>query len=381
VSRRILTPTITAPLFAAHYLGDYEAIILEPNWGSLTGLSSLPSPGYQFEWDEPAVRGVIVSLERRAAELDSFLRGGGILIVKLQPEASLYSTNQFSGTETLRVTSLSWVISKVPQLWLIAHAGHSPFVTGSGREMIIRELDHPFEGAIRAATGYSALVSNRVLKMEGCVLLATTRIGDPLAFEIPVGTGNVFLLPSGVDDAQLEGALDELLAERERYRQTWVLPQEVGLQEAEDALRADARSKIADLAVQRKAIADLRVSVMSGNVNLARAIDYYESGTAATRPIDRAMQDLHKLVDLLEDYFGGSEDGLATGLGVPKSRFKYIKKLANQPQLDFRHAKSGDTEGPDAAQIQLARDDALVLVQRFVEHCYSEELGRRSKLD
>lgn len=184
-----------------------------------------------------------------------------------------------------------------------------------------------------------------------------------------------------MDDKQLDRALDELLAARERYRQTWVLTQESGLLEAEATVRAEARSKIADLAAQRKAIADRRVSVMNGNINLARAIGYYESGTSATRPIANAMQDLHKLVDLLEDYFGGSEEGLATALGVPKSRFKNIKKLANQPQLDFRHAKSGETEGADKAALERAREDAHDLVHRFVEYCYAEDLGRESKRD
>jgi hypothetical protein len=216
------------------------------------------------------------------------------------------------------------------------------------------------------------------MQMEACILLATSRIGDPVAVEIPVGDGLVFLLPSGVDDQQLETALEEILALRDRHRQTWLLPEEASLIEAESAIRAEARSKLADLVAQQKAIADLRASVMRENVNLARAISYYENGTSATRPIQRGMQDLHKLVDLLEDYFGGSEDGLASGLGVPKSHFKHIKKLANQPQLDFRHARSGETEGADAAEIEQGRNDARALVVRFVEYCYYEELSRRS---
>lgn len=131
-----------------HYLGDYEAIVLEPDWHSMMGVDSLPEPGYQGEIDERILRGIIATLELRAAELEAFLKGGGILIAKILPEASVYSTNRYSGHEIARATSLNWLISKVPPLWLVASSGHSPFVPGSGREIVIRELDHPFEAAL-----------------------------------------------------------------------------------------------------------------------------------------------------------------------------------------------------------------------------------------
>lgn len=75
---------------------------------------------------------------------------------------------------------------------------------------------------------------------------------------------------------------------------------------------------------------------------------------------------------------GGSEDALAAALGVPKSRFKHIKKLANQKELDFRHATSGEPIGADAADIQQAREEARELVQKFIELLCDEEAKRRA---
>jgi hypothetical protein len=255
--------------------------------------------------------------------------------------------------------------------------GTRVFTTGSGREIKIREYDHPLEGVIRGASGYAGQIAKELFDLPDPILLATTRIGDPIAAEINVGAGLVLLLPNGVDAKELAAALDEMIGARERHRQTWRLPRESALIEEEKAVRTELREKLANLDEEAGKLADLRLSVMN-EVNVARAIGYYENGTSATRPIDRAMQDLYKLVDMLEDYFGGSEDKLAAGLGVPKSLFKaHIKKLANQAQLDFRHAESGEVVGADVAEVEQARRDAKDLVQRFIEYRCEEEQKRR----
>ncbi len=207
--------------------------------------------------------------------------------------------------------------------------------------------------------------------------MATTRIGDAVAAEMSVGEGLVLLVPSGVDDAQLLTALEEILVARERYRESWLLPEEAALNQAEAELLEATRKRRAEYAARARALRELRGSVMQ-DVDVRRAIGYYENGVSATRAIKTAMYDLYKLVELLEDNLGGSEDSLVSELGVDKSIFKRIKKLANQKQLDFRHAKSGETEGADAADIQQARDDARVLVQKFIEYRYAEQVRRRA---
>ncbi len=188
----------------------------------------------------------------------------------------------------------------------------------------------------------------------------------------------MFLVPSGVDDKELVAAVEKILATRERQRDTWHLREEAVLIEEEAAIRAETRDRVASLLKRRQELADLRVAVMRSNVNLARAVKYYENGSSS-RPIDSAMHDLYKLVELLEDYFGGSEEKLAAALNVPKALFKDgIKRLANQTPLNFRHAKSGKTEGADVAKVDQARDAAHTLVQLFIEYCCAEELEKRA---
>jgi hypothetical protein len=318
-----------------------------------------------------------VKLLQRTNELELFLKSGGVVVIKVQPRSILFATDLYD--ERHEVDSTEWVNAAVAEFGYVRNRGKPLVVPGSGREILIRELDHPFESVIRRANGYTGRIPAELFELAEPVLVATTRIGDPVAAEISVGAGLVLLLPSGVDGAELLKVLEGLLSSRERHRQTWLMPKEVALTEEDKAVRAETRDRLASIATQQQDLAELRATVMK-DLNVTRAVDYYESGTSATRPIERAMQDLYKLVELLEHYFGGSEEKLASGLGVPKSRFKHIKKLANQPKLDIRHAESGETEGADVAEVQQAREDAQTLVQRFIEHRCDEEVKLRAAL-
>ncbi len=379
LEHRIFRAAVDQPLSTAHYLGDYEALVISPDWESLFGTYTGPPPGQDQETTHDAVFETKAMFERRTAELAALLSAGGVMVVKVQPPSTMWAKNPYLRNRTDGVDTTEWITAVVPQLEMARLAAKidSPFIVGSGREITIRELDHPLATVINEASGYSGRIAKQLFEVGDTVLLATSRIGDPIAAEISVGKGLVLLLPSGVDNVQLEAGLDEILDTRERYRQMWLLPEEAALIEEEKAMRADARHKLADLSQRAHELAEIRQSVAKG-VDIARAIGYYENGTSATRPIKQAMVDLYKLVELLEGNFGGSEEALASGLAVPKSLFKHIKKLANQKELDFRHATSGETEGADAKEIEQARDDARALVQRFIEQSCAEELKRRA---
>jgi hypothetical protein len=381
VKRNILHATSILPLKDARYLGDYEAIVIDLRWGSLMAFEGA-APGGSLEIAEKLAEQTYAVLEQRSKELESFLAGGGVLVAKVHPASTVWGRGPRYNALTFEVDSTYWLVSQVYPLRYVSVAGYGPpLLPGTGHEIVIREVGHPLETVIAEANEYTGIVAKQALDIDGAVLLATTRIGDPIAAELPVGTGQVFLLPSGVDDNKLMVVLEEILSTRERHRQTWLLPEEVALIADENALRTGTRDKLKSLSVRQKALAELRSSAIRGNLNLSRAITYFENGTSASRPIKNAMQDLHKLVDLLEDYFGGSEDDLALGLGVTKSTFKQIKKLANQPIHDSRHAKTGEIEGPAAAEVDMARENARVLVQRFVEHCCDKEVNNRASAE
>jgi hypothetical protein len=381
MARNVLRTSFTQPLKDARYLGDYEAIVVDLRWDSIAGIN-VAAPGETKQVPDGFAEATLAMLEQRSSELARFLHGGGVLVAKVQPSATLWERGSNYSSPTIEVDSTYWLVSKVRSLdYVVSRLGVSALLPGPGRQIDIREVGHPLETVIREASGYTGIIAKEVFEFEDSVLLlATTRIGDPVAAEIPVGDGLVFLVPSGVDEKTLIGALEEILATRERHRSIWLLPEEAALIAEEKALRVDTRERLKALGVRQQAIGDLRAWVMKSNLNVSRAIRYYESGTSATVPVQRAMQDLHKLVDLLEGYFGGSEQALAARLSVPKSHFKHIKKLANQPKLDFRHATSGETEGADVAEVEQARQDARALMQRFIEVCVEEEVKSRSQV-
>ncbi len=378
MARRILLPSFTEPLTKARYLGDYEAIVVSLDWGSLIGLNG-PRPGQTGQVAPETVIEAQQALAERSRELVRFLESGGVLVVKVEAASLMWGQGSYP-SPTVEVDSLSWISSQVYPLLFSSFGdnGRSAFQTGRGHEIDFQELDHPLEAVIHGAREYKGRIHKDVFEVADATVLATTRIGDPVAGEILFGPGLVFLVPSGVDNKELVAAVEKILATRERQRDTWHLREEAVLIEEEAAIRAETRDRVASLLKRRQELADLRVAVMRDNVNLARAIKYYENGTSS-RPIDSAMHDLYKLVELLEDYFGGSEEKLAAALNVPKALFKDgIKRLANQPPLNFRHAKSGKTEGADVAKVDQARDAAHTLVQLFIEYCCAEELEKRA---
>jgi hypothetical protein len=377
VPRPTLHTTVKTPLSDAHYLGDYEGIILDPTWEALLGFKDGPAPGREEEKEHGLVQTISRVLTTRATELETFLLAGGVLVAKVQPTAGLYAKNMYTSAVTARVDTIGWLAEPIPPMGYAMELRSWPFIEGSGAEIVIREPGHVLESLILSATKYTARLAPELFIRKGTTVLATTRIGDPIAAEIAVGNGLVLLIPSGVDEDQLRADFEEILAMRERYRSSWLLPEEMVVIEEDKALLDETRSKREALRQQAEGLAKIRASVMS-TVDVKRAIAYYESGTSAARPVKQAMVDLYKLVELLEGFFGGSEGGLASGLAVPKTRFKHIKKLANQKELDFRHATSGEIVGADVAEVEQAREDARVLVQKFVERCSAQEIQRRT---
>lgn len=375
MSHRILVTSPTNPLVDANYLGDYDAIVLEPTWTALFGFKDAPEPGLEAERDDKVVRGIEHVLKTRGKELDQFLAAGGLLVIKARPTSGLFS--RYPSATSTHVDTIRWMADAITPIAYVIALHQWPFIEGKGSEIIPREPGHAFEELLRTSTGYTARLDPQLMHFDGTTVLAESKIGDPVAAEITVGEGTAFILPSGLDATALIVRLEELLDTRDRFRSQWRLPEEIALIEAERDLLDQTRSQREVLTAKLRGFEEIRASVMK-TTDVARAVAYYEAGTSATRPIKQAMVDLYKLVELLEGYYGGSEDELATSLGVPKTRFKHIKKLANQKQLDFRHATSGATEGADAAEVEQARADAKFLVQRFIERCSAEEGNRRA---
>jgi hypothetical protein len=98
-----------------------------------------------------------------------------------------------------------------------------------------------------------------------------------------------------------------------------------------------------------------------------------QEGTSAAR----IMQDLYKLIELLEHLYGG-EHALPEALGVDLTRIKRVKRLANEEKYDLRHADSKETQAVRPPEVQDALEVGRDLVQRFLDRRYREESDRTS---
>ncbi len=106
-----------------------------------------------------------------------------------------------------------------------------------------------------------------------------------------------------------------------------------------------------------------------------RAIDYYLSAARPGVTPERALARLYKLCEMLEDYFDAGEKGLAERLGMPLSRIKDVKKLANRPEHDARHANAGATSDVTPGELVEALEIAREMIQRFIAARYQERTG------
>jgi hypothetical protein len=213
-----------AELFSAESLASYDAVLLDPK-----GIPRLWEGQARLEGDG-AWRlypgqdlGLSRALERlfslRREELSDLLqRGGGLLVVRVRPEGSAV---EIAGHPPRRITPYSLL----PRLSLVADPHHLSlpqglrFVPRRGRDISWLEPAHPLAPYLEAflSAGYEAVLVSSLgapLSAFGRVL-AKNRVGDALAWDLPVGTGRILFLPSfpGADPRRAGEILIPALAE------------------------------------------------------------------------------------------------------------------------------------------------------------------------
>jgi hypothetical protein len=368
-----LTHDQAGTLSSAEYLGEYAAIVLEPTWKEMAGMDS-PPPGMTKEVEGRVVDQVDRFLKRRSLELRDFLRLDGVLVVKLELPSGLFFPGNMTEVSASVDTHEWWL--KAVGLGSAYRQNEFSFEIGHGAAGVeLTEPGHGFEETLLKAKGYTVRLDRAFAELPMVTVLATNRTREPVAAEIRLDRGTAILLPSRIDDATLREDIKTILTARMPLAEIWTRPEELQIRkDYEDVLSRmrQERDKHQKILAGIKAV---KAAVLK-DADVKRAVAYFRNGTDPTRPIKQAMGDLYKLVEFLEALHGGSEDTLATDLNVPKSRFKSIKKLANQPSLDFRHATKGETSGADAAEVETARADARVLLQAFLNKRYVGEIAR-----
>lgn len=248
-----------AELFSAESLASYDAVALDPAdvprlW---RGRAQLEGDG---TWRLYPGRdmGLSRALERllglRREELaDLVQRGGGVLLVRVRAESDFV---EIAGNPPRRITP--YVL--LPHLSLVSDPHHLSlpqglrFIPRRGRDVVWVERFHPLSRLLQEfkGAGYEAVLASSLgapLSAFGRVL-ARNRVGDVLAWDLPVGGGHIVFLPAfpGVDPGRfgallvegLAGLLDRPLPEAEpKWLSGYTLPGEDELRDKLAALRAE----------------------------------------------------------------------------------------------------------------------------------------------
>jgi len=203
-------------------------------------------------------------LTRRTEVEDLLLRVGGTLVVRVRPPGEPL---EIGGTPPRRLGRYDFL----PRASLVANPYHLSlpqglrFLPRRGRDIPTVDEDSPFFTYLAefASRGYEACLVPTLgvpLPAFGRVL-AQNRVGDVVAFQLPVGSGHIVFLPAfpGADPAEgwrlLAGALAELTASplgptAPDWLAHYILPGEDKLRQAQQQLesaRQDLHRRVASL--------------------------------------------------------------------------------------------------------------------------------------
>lgn len=352
------------------YLAEYDAIEVAPYWFALfrETFSSATGPGQDDDVPEDAFREIYRTLFRRADELEAFFRLGGVLVAWLYEPAFLYPEGGGAQADTHW-----WFMRHInfPGKW----PGVEPFgQPGHGVGIAVLDPTHPLGPYLEMRDGYVARVAEYLRKYPDVSVLAENRAGEPVSVVFRVGLGSIALVPPPVGGEQqktLTEAVEQMAGDSTKRSRAWTVAEERELEGRRDDIvrrlaqeRQAADARLQDIKRAKAAILDER--------HVRRAIDYVESALRSETPLDRRIGQLHKLVEMLEDYTGSGERGLGEVLQVDLTRIKRLKKLANSPVHDLRHAGVDDPSSPAAAEVREALETGRLLVAAFIEFRYRD---------
>jgi len=164
-----------------------------------------------------------------------------------------------------------------------------------------------------------------------------------LGVMLPCGKGKLIVLPKfqsndDVIETFLLRVVPELYEGKQRYRlaDVFISPDEVTAQNAVDEFagaEVELRKRHADARVALTTTTRVKVNVLKADATAKQIEIYYD---CALRQDDVALYYLYKIVEAVENKFGGEAAGIeAVG---QKTAWKAVKKLANETYRDARHA-------------------------------------------
>lgn len=250
---------VRAEFASADSLASYDAVLVDPE--PLPGLwlsQAVLEPDGVWRLHPGRDLGLSRALDnlvaaRRGEVEDLLLRGGGVLVVRVRPPGEGV---EITGNPPHRLDRYAFL----PRASLVSGPHHLGlpgglrFVPRRGRDLSFLDRTHPVAPFLDhfAPLGYEAVLMAALgapLASFGRVL-ATNRVGDVTAWDLPVGAGHVLFLPSFPGSSPVEAgehllvALASLLAEplpeaRPEWLGGYSLPGEESVREQEDRLVVD----------------------------------------------------------------------------------------------------------------------------------------------
>jgi hypothetical protein len=362
-----LTELGRGSLVEASYLAEYDAIVLEPCWLLL----SLPSDGEAQLVDHEDLLKFVEAANRHGDEFNDFYKNGGILFVLLD-EPCLISSEGLLGNR-LDVHSYGWWLSSI-QRRLPSSAFDTTVRVTRGTSIVIREPGHPLEDYLRLVSSYPLQIRPQALRLED-VILATDRIGNPIAVEMPMEQGAIILVPPepGTTAAELNKGIMATLNRRLGPATRWHLTRERALQQELDDLVRASRDNREEIESRLGLVRANKVKLLAIPA-IERILRYHEKAIESTPTPFKSLQELHKMVEAIEHRLGGDAHA-ARMLQLTSADFRRIKRLASDPVYDVRPTVQDSTDCADSAQFDRALGTASTMVERLLELEYSRMLA------
>lgn len=290
-------PGVTRAEFAsADSLASYDVVLIDPEPLAQLWLGqAVLEPDGVWRLHPGRDLGLARALEnlvsaRRAEVEDLLLRGGGVIVVRVRPPGEGV---EIMGNPPRRLDRYAFL----PRASLVSGAHHLGlpqglrFIPRRGRDLALADETHPAAPYLTAfgPLGYEAVLVATLGAPLGAFgrVLATNRVGDVVAWDLPVGTGRILFLPSFPGAAPAEAG-DRLLpslaallseplpAERPDWLSGYGLPGEEDLVRDEEALareREALRRRAEELGERRRAYDVLRALLAPrGVAALAQAV-------------------------------------------------------------------------------------------------------------
>jgi hypothetical protein len=369
---RILKLNAGHRLYNAPVLGEFDAVIVDDRASSILDSFDHLQPGRMIDTEVQVASELAGHLGRRRGELLDMLRAGGILVVRLREPSALRCFVKGAlaiYSEPELVWMWDWWAPLIERFEVLKTVNGLPVIGGSGNRVSVDDPDHCLEPYLLSAS-YAAVLSDLVFTDRSTRprRLASNPASTAVACEFSVSSGLVILVPADGDEQVLTECVENLLLVRGAEARDWPVPEEQDLLDAYAAtaerLRRERVTLLDGLREVRK-----RKETALAIPEVRRVLSRHRKATAASTSVRDSLVILYKVVEIIEDYFGG-ESAMIVTLGITKAMVNAVKKPANDKRYEVRHATIGEPEILKDDEVQGALAAARAIIQAFIDHLY-----------